>query len=265
MLNKLLDHLTGLLSSVRGQFAGTYSSYDVERSVSLFELRFNNAVGKEGELISYDMHSRYPERYPRPTVRYTGEVDGFRLKLFSITLEGEGGTFPVTFERQLNDDSDPRLPRIVVCNTPNELDAALERLSSLPKYFRLLTRAVSRGITPRERKLVMQALEKFHVNQLDGECYYESIYGNGRFLKGSAYRVFILELFKVLSDDRQTEIKEFIRKFKYDGKAHTVEYLDGLFTGYEAFCIFSRDMRGDWKPGERDEFIKQRYHFACQS
>jgi hypothetical protein len=265
MLNKLLDHLTCLLSSVREQFAGTYSSYDVERSLAIFKLRFNDAVGKEGMLISYDMHARYPERYPRPTVRYTGEVDGVRLKLFSITLEGEGGTFPVTFERQLNDDSDPRLPRTVVCNTPKELDAALKRLSRLPKYFRLLTRAVSRRITPRERKLVMQALGNFCVNPLDGECHYTSIYSNNLLRKCSAYRLFVRDVFKVLSDDRQTEIKEFIRQFKYDGKTHTVEYLDGLFTGYEAFCIFSRDMRGDWKPGERDEFIKQRYHFACQS
>ena len=265
MFNKLLDSLTGLLPSVRKKFTGTYGSCDVERAVSRFELQFNDAVGKKGMLIPYDMHARYPERYPRPTVRYTAEVDGVRLKLFSITLEGEGGTFPVTFERQLNDDSDPCLPRTLVCNTPKELDAALGRLSRLPKYFRLMTRAVSRGITPGERKLVMQALGNFRVNPPDGECYYESIYGSGNFLKGSAYRVFILEVFKVLSDDRQTEIKEFIRHFKYDGKKHTVIYLDGLFSGSEAFCIFSRDLRGDWKPGEREQLIEDRHHLACQS
>ena len=264
MLNKLLDHLTGLLSSVRGQFAGTYSSYDVERSVSLFELRFNNAVGKEGELISYDMHSRYPERYPRPTVRYTGEVDGFRLKLFSITLEGEGGTFPVTFERQLNDDSDPRLPRIVVCNTPNELDAALERLSSLPKYFRLLTRAVSRGITPRERKLVMQALEKFHVNQLDGECYYESPYTGNCFRKGYAYMALTSDVLKSLGNEWRTELKDFIQEFQYDGKRHTVKYL-GFISGHTALEVFRKDIANAWNPGEREALLQHLHHIACQS
>ena len=242
---------------------GEYGISDLLGCVRRFESDFYDKVKDRGEFISYDMHSRQPDRYPRPTMRYAASVDGVSKKLFSLSYD-QGKPFPVTLVRQLAADPDTWFPESVDVESPAEMNGVLAWFSRLRGYTELLSRAELRNVTPHERELVLRAVDRFCVRECDGECYYESPYTGNCFRKGYAYMALTSDVLKSLGNEWRTELKDFIQEFQYDGKRHTVKYL-GFISGHTALEVFRKDIANAWNPGEREALLQHLHHIACQS